>query len=113
MTNGSPEAAMASMEKLTAEWASDSPNGCSEWLRTLPAGPAQEGALFAFVEEVMQHDPESAFLWTRRFDLPTRREVRAKAVWERWVSTASVSAARFSAQFDEHERAWLNLPLPP
>lgn len=113
MANSRPEAAMASMERLTEEWASASPNDCGEWLKTLPPGPSTDGALFAFVEEVMQHDPESAFLWTRQFDLPARREARAKAVWEKWVSNAPVSAARFAGQFDAREREWLNLPVAP
>lgn len=111
--NSRQEAAMQSVEKLTEEWASASPNDCGEWLKTLPPGPAKEGALFAFVEEVMQHDPESAFLWTRQFDHPARREVRAKAVWEKWVSNVPVSAARFAEQLDANERQWLNLPVAP
>ncbi len=31
----------------------------------------------------MPHDPESAFLWTRRFDHPSRREARASVLPEK------------------------------
>jgi hypothetical protein len=113
MAHSRPEAAAESLEKLTAEWASAAPNDCSEWLKTLPPGPATDGALFAFAEEVMLFDPESAFLWTRRFAHPARRESRAKAAWEKWVSNAPVSAARFATQLDPQERQWLNLPVAP
>jgi hypothetical protein len=113
MANARPAAVASSLEKLTAEWAIDSPNDCAAWLKTLPPGRAADGALFAFVEEVMQHDPESAFIWTRRFQLPARREVRAKAVWEKWVTDAPVSASRFIEQLDAEERGWLNLPVAP
>ena len=61
----------------------------------------------------MPHDPECAFLWTRRFAHLGRRDARARTVWEKWVSNAPVSAARFATQLDPQERQWLNLPVAP
>ena len=65
-----------------------------------------------FVDEVRDHDPESAFLWTRRFNNPEQRRTFAISTWEKWRTLAPVSAARFISQLDPQERSWLNRTVP-
>ncbi len=101
------------LAEITEAWATEAPNTCAEWLKTLPISRDADFPIGRFIDSVRPSDPASAFVWTRRLHDESKRERHVRDVWRTWRENAPVSAAAFAEQLDAKERTWLGLPLTP
>jgi len=79
-------------------WVSANPDAPSEWLKTLPPGPAQQTAIRAYVSVLSPSNPAAAAPWADSLtDESTRASVVAR-VYGDWIRTDPAAAATWLNQ---------------